>query len=76
MSNDRQSHFQPVTFTERSMEISKSISTEADILMKNIALNIPDCREKSIAITKLEESIMWSNKAIAIAQEKDKNEIN
>lgn len=25
----------------------------------------PDCREKSLAITKLEEAVMWANAAIA-----------
>lgn len=36
---------------------------------KNLALSIlektPSCREQSLAITKLEEAIMWANKAIA-----------
>jgi hypothetical protein len=36
---------------------------------KSLALNIgvmcPDSREKSIAITKLEECIMWANASIA-----------
>lgn len=27
--------------------------------------HIPTCREQSLAITKLEEAIMWANKAIA-----------
>ncbi len=27
--------------------------------------NIPDSREKSLAITKLEEAVMWANAAIA-----------
>lgn len=29
---------------------------------------IPDCREKSVVLTKLEESMMWSNAAIARTQ--------
>lgn len=32
----------------------------ADIIMEEI----PDCRERSLAITKLEEASMWLNKAI------------
>jgi hypothetical protein len=27
--------------------------------------NVPDCREKSLAITNLEQSVMWANAAIA-----------
>jgi hypothetical protein len=32
--------------------------------------NIPDCREKSLAITKLEEYMFWANAAIARNHEK------
>lgn len=34
-------------------------------LAQRIAQICPDSRERSIAITKLEEVIMWANKAIA-----------
>jgi hypothetical protein len=27
---------------------------------------VPDCREKSLALTALEESVMWANKAVSM----------
>lgn len=34
-------------------------------LAQVIAVNSPDSREKSLALTKLEEAVMWANAAIA-----------
>lgn len=38
-------------------------------MAKNLALYLngicPDCRAKSIAMTKLEETVMWANKSLA-----------
>ena len=34
-------------------------------MINNADLGIPDCREKSLAITKLEEVMLWTNAAIA-----------
>ena len=31
----------------------------------NLNTTIPDCREKDLAVTKLEEAMMWANAAIA-----------
>jgi len=36
------------------------------VLAFNINGRCPDCREKSVALTKLQECIMWANAAIAI----------
>lgn len=39
------------------------------LALKNAALfiqdNVPDCREKSLAITKLEEAMLWANAGLA-----------
>jgi hypothetical protein len=34
-------------------------------LARRVAMTSPPCREQSLAITKLEEAIMWANAAIA-----------
>lgn len=34
-------------------------------LASYINQNVPDCREKSLAITKIEEAMFWANAAIA-----------
>jgi len=39
-----------------------------------INISCPDSREKSIAFTKLEESIMWANKSIAVNEKEEKPE--
>ena len=38
---------------------------QARVLATNILSNTPRSREQSLALTKLEESIMWANAAIA-----------
>lgn len=44
-------------------EFIRNMLGEAAIKIDNMILN--DCREKSLAITALEEAMMWSNAAIA-----------
>ena len=34
-----------------------------------IAMTVPDGREKSLAITKIEEAVMWANKGISQQKE-------
>ena len=43
----------------------KFIRTFAKEFALDIQENCPDSREKSLAITKLEESVFWANAAIA-----------
>ena len=43
----------------------EAIRDSGKALAKRLNELCPDSREKSIAITKLEESIMWANAAIA-----------
>lgn len=42
-----------------------SLRSDAYVLAESINNLCPDSREKSIAITKLEEAVMWANKSIA-----------
>lgn len=42
-----------------------SIRDQAKQLALHIDENCPDSREKSVALTKLEEAVMWANAAIA-----------
>ena len=46
-------------------EFYKRIRNQAKNLAKDFAAYCPDSRERSLAITKLEESVMWANAAIA-----------
>ena len=41
------------------------LRADAKFLAEGIATNCPDSRERSLALTKLEECIMWANAAIA-----------
>lgn len=41
------------------------IKYKAISLVRAFDMLIPDSREKSLAITKLEESIMWANKGLS-----------
>lgn len=35
------------------------------LFAKTVLESAPDCRERSLAITKIEEAVMWANAAIA-----------
>lgn len=41
------------------------IRNDAKELAEMINTIVPDCREKSLAMTKLEEVVMWANAAVA-----------
>ena len=47
----------------------QSIRASAKSLAELINDSCPDSREKSLAITKLEESVMWANASIARHEE-------
>lgn len=46
---------------EKYMKI-RDTAKELTILINDLA---PECREKSLAITKIEEAVMWANASIA-----------
>lgn len=48
------------------IEDSDSIRNAAEELEGIIALRCKPSREKSLAMTKLEECVMWANKALAL----------
>lgn len=43
----------------------EEIRYRAHSLAEYIVINTPDSRERSLALTKLEEAVMWANAAIA-----------
>lgn len=67
-------HFKPMKHPfEYQAPTPKSIEDIKDLRLHCFLLNselekIPNCREKSLAITKLEEVNMWANKAIVMTQ--------
>ena len=44
----------------------QSIRECAKELAENISRNCPDSREKSLALTNLQQAVMWANASIAI----------
>ena len=56
-------------FTDDSKSASIIVRDSIIFAARNIDAQVPDGREKSLAFTKLEEALMWSNKGIAAGQE-------
>lgn len=46
-------------------EIYESIRAEAHRFARLIDESVPDGREKALALTKLEEAVMWANAGVA-----------
>lgn len=53
-------------FDQRQIKASDAIRDTAEDLEAIIALRCAPSREKSLAMTKLEECIMWANKSLAL----------
>ena len=60
------SNFNYRKMSEKQIEDSQNVRELGVKLALLIDEVIPDSREKSLAITKLEESIMWANKGISL----------
>lgn len=56
--------FGSVELTARSAQQIKRTNYSAEKLL-SILSHLPNSREKSLAITKLEECVMWANKCAA-----------
>ena len=50
---------------ENQITAYEIVRGEANRLAKHLVHFCPDCRELSLALTKLEEMVMWANAAIA-----------
>jgi hypothetical protein len=63
--------------TEKGLRIMKAINLASEALLALLDENVQDSREKSLSITKLEEVMFWTNKALSIQHEDkgDQNEI-
>jgi hypothetical protein len=60
--------FKSCQFTPEKIAISGRIITTAEDLALRIG-EIKNSRERSLALTKLEESVMWANKALAYQED-------
>ena len=56
--------FKQHAMSDKANTLSKEIREEASKLFELLDA-IPSCREMSLAKTKLEECVMWANKALA-----------
>lgn len=56
--------FKPHKMNEAAQVKANNVKIQASILLDEIEA-IPDCREKNVAIERIEEGIMWAVKAIA-----------
>lgn len=60
-----ENNFSYHTPKEDQPERYEKIRNKAKMLAAYINENCPDSREKSLAMTKLEEAVMWANASIA-----------
>lgn len=60
------SAFERVKLGRLETERSEIVRGKALELAKKIYLYCPECRERSLAFTKLEEALMWANKSISV----------
>lgn len=68
-----ENRFEYVTFNDETLHSSMMIKHSIIITAQHIDHLIEDCREKSLALTKLEECLMWCNKGLG-AMQKEKND--
>lgn len=67
--NNRFKHHAPASDSKKPPlyeRIRETMREAADV----VVANTPECREQSIAVTKLEEAMFWANAAIARNEEK------
>lgn len=57
--------FESHAMSDNTLKVSESVRYKAAVLAELIE-EIPVSRERSLAMTKLEECVMWANKALAL----------
>ncbi len=62
MTDDRFKYHRP---TEEAAELHDNYRTTIELAVIWLENRVPECRERSLAITKLEEAMFWGNAAIA-----------
>lgn len=61
-TDDRFKHHTP---TPEKITWHETIRSDIASITRYWEIQIPDCRERSIALTKLEEAMFWANAAVA-----------
>lgn len=56
--------FDSRNFNDQEEHYVKRLSDDAELLQETITEHLPSCRETSLALTKLEECVMWAKKAM------------
>lgn len=59
--------FKPHKMNDTAQSRATDVKIQASVLLEAIE-TIPDCREKNVAVERLEECVMWATKAIAMNQ--------
>jgi hypothetical protein len=62
MADDRFKYHRP---TAEAAELHDDYRAQIEDLCSWLESRVPNCRERSLAITKLEEAMFWANAAIA-----------
>jgi hypothetical protein len=62
MTDDRFKYHQP---TAKAIELHNWYRAQIESLVLQLERDVPMCRERSDAITKLQEAMFWGNAAIA-----------
>lgn len=57
--------FETVEFDEDQQTYSDRIVADAEVLGQHIQ-DLPESRERSIALTNLEQAVMWANRCLAV----------
>lgn len=65
MTEQIENNFKYHSPKEGQLEKYERVRGEAKLFALSVSELAPDSREKSLAITKLEEAVMWANAAIA-----------
>lgn len=60
--------FRPVVLTSEQKDRTEQLRKKEEELLECIEKHCTNSREKSLAITKLEECAMWISKSIALEQ--------